>query len=451
MKKGMLVSIVACCLVFSAFSYSQAGPLKISEKIKIGGQLLTKAFSLENYKGSEVTDNFALTRALVNLDFIVDSDVAISLNLGHTRVWGKSAYWYQGGVEPGASENLTGDDSFFDNISIHNAHFSINNVWDRVDFTIGRQFVGDKEDAFFYYGPQTGRYLAVTSIDALKADWDMGMMKMMGMYGKKSESGLGDGSGKDSTFATSGLFVDDKDTDIYAVELRNSKMLEDHDIKAFYYGRKRGLDSGQSDHLRLLGMRAQGPIKPLTGMEYDLMFGMDFGKNNETDQTYNGMLWRVIGYYNNSLPSYMGFKLTGGYVYVSGDKESTTDKDENFRRIGRDCFYSMAVIVYEILNDANPEAVTNVVIPFAGIEMTPEILDGKLTLKSMWSNLSCDTPIAGYTEKGYEIDVSLNYKPSDSYHLEFTGARFYPGDLLKAAFNSDNPITQFSAEFAVNF
>ncbi|MCD6163718.1 MAG: hypothetical protein J7K40_15060 [candidate division Zixibacteria bacterium] len=450
MKKAMLFS-TAICFVLFAFSASFAEPLKISDKVKIGGQLLTKAFSLKNYKGSEVTDNFALTRALINTDFIINSEVAISLKLGHTRVWGKSVDWYQGGGEPGAAEYLTGDGSFLENISIHNANFKVSNIWKDVDFTVGRQFVGEKEDAFFYYGPQSGRLLAVTSIDAIKADWDIGKVKMMSLYGKKSEAGLGDGSGQDSTFMTTGLYVNDKDTDIYAMELRNSNWLESQNLKAFFYSRRRGLDSGEKDHLELFGMRARGPITPVAGLEYDVMFGLDFGKNNETNQTYGGSLWRAIAFYNNSVSNLFGFKLTGGYVEVSGDNASTTDKDENFRRIGRDCFYSMAVIVYEILNDAHPEAVTNVVIPFAGFEATPEALDGKLTLKTMWSDLSCDTPILGYTEKGQEIDVNLMYNHSDSFHLGLTAARFYPGDLLKFAFGSDNPITQVSMEFKVTF
>jgi hypothetical protein len=450
MKKGILFSVLVFCLALLVSNTCLAEPHQISKNIRIGGELLTKAFSLKNYKGSEVTDNFVLTRALINTDFTINSDVAISLLLGHTRVWGKSVSWYQGG-EPGAADNLTGDNSFFDDISIYNANFTMNNVWQGVNLTIGRQFVGDKEDAFFYYGPQSGRLLAVTSIDAIKADWDMGQVKMMGLYGKKTETGLGDGSGKDSTFATTLEFVDDKDIDIYALELRNSAWLESQKIKAFLYGRRRGLSSGQTDHLNLLGMRAQGPIQPLRGFDYDLMFGLDFGKNNENNKTYAGKIWRAIAYYHNNIPSYLGFKLTGGYVYVSGDKESTDSKDENFRRIGRDCFYSMAVIVYEILNDQQPEAVTNVVIPFAGVEVVPEILNKKLSLKTMWSDLSCDTPISGYKEKGTEIDVNLKYQPSDRHSLELTWARFEPGDLLKAAFASDNPITQWSLEFVTNF
>ena len=111
----------------------------------------------------------------------------------------------------------------------------------------------------------------------------------------------------------------------------------------------------------------------------------------------------------------------------------------------------MAVIVYEVLNDQQPEAVTNVVIPFAGVEITPEVLDGRLLLKAMWSDLSCDTPIMGYEKKGKEIDVSLKYKDSKNFSLELTGAKFYPGDLLKTVFKSDNPITQWSLGLMANF
>ncbi len=449
MKRGLTFLTMAFFLITSTASVT-GEPLKFFDRIEVGGELLTKVFYLKNYKGSEVTDRFILTRGLISTTFNFSQDASATLLFGKTRVWGRSTTSYQG-EEPGAIQHLSGEDGFLETIGIFNANFKVFNVLEGLNLTIGRQFAGDKEDAFFYYGPQKGRFLAVTSLDAIRADWDLGKMKLFGLMGKKNETGTGDGSGRDPSITTEVAYANDKDTDIFALEARSDQLIKDQDFKLFLYSRRNGLASGKGDNLYLFGFRAHGAITPLKGVEYDLMFGQNAGKNNDNGQTYAGWLGRGIGYYSTDIPSFSSLKLNAGYVKVSGDKTSTSDENENFARMSRDCFYSMAVIVYEILNDQHPEAVTNVVIPFAGIELVPDLFKDKVTIFTEYSKLDCDTPIMGYKHKGSEIDIGTRWEPRKDFSLGLTYAKFDPGDLLETVFNSKNPITQVTAEFTLKF
>ena len=113
--------VVALLLVTLTTSVT-AEPLKIFNRINIGGELLNTAFYLKNYKGSEVVDRFILTRGLVYTTFNFASDASATFLFGKTRVWGKSVTTYQAG-EPGAEEYLSGDNGFLETIGIYNANF----------------------------------------------------------------------------------------------------------------------------------------------------------------------------------------------------------------------------------------------------------------------------------------------------------------------------------------
>lgn len=449
MKRGFFFGVVVCFLVILTASVT-AEPLKLFNRVEVGGELLTTAFHLRNYKGSGVVDRFILTRALVSTTFNFTPDASATLLFGKTRVWGKNVTTYQV-AEPGATEYLSGEDGFLETIGVYNVDFKVSNVMEGLDLTIGRQFAGDKEDAFFYYGPQKGRFLAVTSLDALRADWDLGKIKLFGLMGKKKETGTGDGSGIDLSVTTGVAYVNDKDTDIFALEGRSNQLIQNQDLKLFLYSRRNGLASGKGDNLYLFGFRAQGPITPLKGVGYDLMFGQNAGKNNDNGKTYAGWLGRAIGYFSTDIPTFSSFKLNLGYVNVSGDKTSTASKNENFARLSRDCFYSMSVIVYEILNDQHPETVTNVLIPFGGIELVPHMFNDKVTLFTELSKLDCDTPIMGYKHKGNEVDIGAKWEAREDFSLGLTYAKFKPGDLLQTLFKSKDPTTQVTAEFTLKF
>ncbi len=246
---------------------------------------------------------------------------------------------------------LTGAHGFLDNFGVYNAYVEVNDAVWGLDLTVGRQFAGECEDAFFFYGPQYGRFLGITSLDAARADWSWGAVGMTALAGKKAETGAGDGSGRDPAYADSVVYIEDQDVNIYGLMAKSTTLVEGQTFDLDLYSRRRGLsESGKTDNLVLLILRSRGKIPVLSGLEYDAILALNGGKNEETDQTYNGWLGRGIGYYNADVPSIGGMKLEAGYVYVSGDKASTSDKNENFARMSRDCFYSMAVIVYEILN-----------------------------------------------------------------------------------------------------
>lgn len=443
----LMVTICALCLVTEM---SVADPGIEVKGVWVEGKVTTKAYSVKNYKGSGVLDQYVLNRALISLGVNPADGISGRLLFADTRVWGKSVSTFQEG-EPGASEFLTGSGGLLENIGVFNAYLKVKDVLWGIDLTMGRQFAGDEEDAFFFYGPQQGRLLGITSIDAVKGEWTWGPVDMIGLAGKKAEVGLGDGSGRDPAYPDSVVYVKDQDVNIYALRAKSTTLVPGQTFDLDLYSRRRGLSqTDKVDDLMLLVLRSRGNISLLKGLEYDAMLGLNGGKNEETDQTYNGWLGRGIGYYTTDVPSICGLKLTGGYVYVSGDKASTSDKDEHFARISRDCFYSMATIVYEILNDSAPEKVTNVTIPFGGLEIVPKAFGGKMTLKAMACKLGCAEPIAGYDKKGSEVDLSLRYAPRDNLSLGIVWAKFKPEGILEANWGSD-PTTQLTGELTVKF
>lgn len=453
MGKLTSVSIISILALSFFIGISFADTETKGKGVWVDGELISRASSLENYKGSGVLDRSALSRALISLGANFADDISASLLFGKIRVWGKSASTYQV-EEPGASEFLSGSPGFLENLGIYNAYFKVDDVVSGLDLTLGRQFAGDEEDAFFFYGPQYGRFLGVTSLDAVKGEWSWGQVNLMALGGKKIESGIGDGSGINPDYPdpdSTTKYIEDMDTNIFALRAKSTTLVTGQNFEADIYNRRRGLpDRNKVDNLFLYVLRSRGDIPQVKGLEYDAMVGINSGKNEETDQYYRGWLSRIIGYYNLDVSSLAYLKFTGGYVYVSGDKASTSGKDEHFARMSRDCFYGMALITYAILNDVPPESVTNVTIPFGGIDIAPEFLGKKVTLTVMACDLDCPQPIAGYDEKGSEVNVALEYAPSDDIFLGLSWAEFRPRGILESLWGSSS-ITQITGVVMVNF
>lgn len=404
--------------------------------LTVNGEIRTRGFYLLNYKGTGNADNFILTRALIDLGLEPAENLRAVLTVGTTRLWGRNSSVFQV-EEPGAAQALTGD--------LYNAYVKVN-PWQDFSLTIGRQYAGEKDDAFFFYGPQKGRLLEVTTLDALRFDLVAGPVEVFGLAGKKAET--------DSALTQVGTGKD-QDQDILALSVKSTRLVEKQDFSLALYQRRIGQQAGwaQSDNLYLVTARAKGAL-PLPGLEYDLMGGLNAGSDRRADK-YTGWLARAIGYYTLSELPLASYKVTAGYVYVSGDTTAGDGKDGNFHRMSRDCFYNMALIVYELLNDTAPEAVANVTIPFVGLDITPKILEDKLKLKAMYSYLSAPATItAGGHEnhdKGSEIYLRLEYPVSDNLALEMTGSRFWPGELFQALYRSGRPYDQITLDATVSF
>ncbi len=134
MAKGMLLLTVTVLVLCLSAQSSLADPGEEDERFWIGGEFTTKGFSLENYKGSGVTDQYVLSRAMISAGAKATDRVSVGLLVAKTRLWGKSATLFQQ-EEPGASEFLTGGDGFLDNFGVYNAYVEVNDagsrpVWD---------------------------------------------------------------------------------------------------------------------------------------------------------------------------------------------------------------------------------------------------------------------------------------------------------------------------------
>ncbi len=415
------------CLIIMLCIFLSLNLLAIGfDELDINGEMRTRAFYLYNYKANGIKDIYFINRSLIKLSFSPVEETEIGILFGYTRYFGKNKWYYQQ-AEPGPFENLSG---IFNEIGLYNAYFKIPLPLNG-KATIGRQFLGDRDDAFFFYGPQRGRFLEVTSLDAIKIEYLVSNFNTYFAVGKKNEYNL-------DTLS--------KDIDIVAIGVKNEALLKNNEISLNMYSRIKEFN----DKLYLPVVRVKGNFIEKLG--HDIMFGINFGSKDTIN--YTGWLGRAIFNFKFST-----FKFTGGYVYVSGDTNTVDGNDGNFRRISRDCFYNMAILTYELLNDVHPENVTNVTIPFGGIDYSQEILGGnlKFTLIGCYLQFAVPSVIAGTLckDKGKEVNFRIEYQFKENLTLELILARFIPGDQFKAAFGSsptfDKPYDQATFDFTLNF
>jgi hypothetical protein len=285
----------------------------------------------------------------------------------------------------------------------------------------------------------------VTSLDALRADVLVGPFEAYALAGKKAES--------DTTQAQWGV-GQDMDQDILALGVKSTQWVENQKFTLDMYQRRIGQQATwvQPDNLYLVVLRGTGLLP--WGLDYDAMGGLNAGSDHNADR-YTG--WLARGILNYSIPenAWVSVRFNEGYVYVSGDTDATDGRDGNFRRMSRDCFYNMALLVYELLNDVAPENVTNVAIPFTGVEIVPKVLDEKLKLKAMYSYLMAPAPITVRgtvaNTKGQELYLRAEYPLAEGVQAELTASRFWPGDLFKAAYGSSEPYNQMTLDVTLTF
>lgn len=403
---------------------------ELRERIAVEADTLTLYSYLHNYRGSQKSDDTLTTRVLLSAAARLVDKVSFKTTLSFWHMWRAWKYEYlTGRPQSNAPDN--------DQWTFANAYLRGNDLIDGLTVEIGRMFIGEAEDPFFYYGPHKGLYLELTALDAFRTELELGKIVLVGLAGRQAD------------MHTGLAMEDDRDANIFGVQAASDELLPGHFLRtALYYRWQSGDINGRSDNLFLWTCQADGET-PIEGLEYGLALGIDFGKNNDTDQKYFGWLGRIKGDYEINL-DFTDLLLNAGYVYVSGDDNPDDSTDHNFHRISRDCFFSMALITYELLNDSFPEAVTNVVIPYCGVEVIPAVLDHKLTLGVRAAWLDTAKPIAGLDRKGDEVNIYAEYDVTEDISFELVGARFWPDGILEQLWGKD-PIDQISLYGTLNF
>jgi hypothetical protein len=117
--------------------------------LTLNGEIRNRGFYISNYLGKGNSDNYYLTRALLDVGLQATPSAKFVVTVGATRLWGTNDSVYQV-EEPGAAQSVKP--------GIYNAYLKVS-PFKELSITAGRQYAGEKDDAFFYYGTERGRFL----------------------------------------------------------------------------------------------------------------------------------------------------------------------------------------------------------------------------------------------------------------------------------------------------
>ncbi|HQO57666.1 MAG TPA: hypothetical protein PLT76_02960 [Candidatus Omnitrophota bacterium] len=451
MKKGW--GKFFCVLTFVGCVVSTAGAAHadflqdLDERLELSGDIMTMATYLTNYRGKGGDDGAIITRALVALDSKITDTLLLRSELGYWQNWQHYRKTYHASELEDAPESA--------DPVVANLYLQLTDFWQGFSVTLGRQYMGEKEDAFFYYGPHSGRFLELTAIDAVKVDKNWAKINWSTFFGQRAKMGTG--------IAMEGNY----DELIYGLEAQTDEIFEGHNFRMGTYYRKRVDDTlGEKSNLVLWTLKGDGKTF-IDNLAYAFLLGINAGEDDIANKDYAGWLARLKGDYSIKLEEDNAIDLNAGYVYVSGDKLASPGKDENFRRLGRDCFYSMAYITYEVLNDSYAEDVVNVKIPFVGVEYSfggkGEQMENKIykeygittkdkiTVGTRYALLDCVTAISGEKGKATEANAYIKYELNKNVSFQLVGARFWPRGYLEKVFKSGKPTNQVSLYTEVRF
>jgi hypothetical protein len=124
------------------------------------------------------------------------------------------------------------------------------------------------------------------------------------------------------------------------------------------------------------------------------------------------------------------FEFMGQYAMGSGDKATTTDKNEDFQAVNAN--YNPGLIFGGV---AGMNSVTNLTTFNVGANWTPEQLN-KLTIGAKFFNFAYTEAVN--TAIGTELDFSAMWKHSDNVGLRASYAMFTPSSDYSATTDSAN-------------
>lgn len=447
LRKCFIVLTLVGFIISMAGAASADFLQELEERLEVSGDIMTMATYMTNYRGQGGDDGAIITRALVALDSKITDNLLLRSELGYWQNWQHYRKTYHASELEDAPESA--------DPVVANLYLQLTDFWQGFSATLGRQYMGENEDAFFYFGPHSGRFLELTAIDAVKVDKNWAKINWSTFFGQRAKMGTG--------IAMEGNY----DELIYGLEAQTDEILEGHNFRMGTYYRKRVDDTlGEKSNLVLWALKGNGKTF-IDNLDYAFLLGINAGEDDIANKDYTGWLARLKGDYSIQLEEDNTIDLNAGYVYVSGDKLASPGKDENFRRISRDCFFSMAYITYEILNDSYAEDVINVKIPFVGVEygfggkgeqMENKIYkeygiktEDKVTVGTRYALLDCVRAISGEKGKATEVNGYIKYELNKNVSFQLVGARFWPRGYLEKAFKSGKPMNQVSLYTEVRF
>jgi len=215
------------------------------------------------------------------------------------------------------------------------------------------------------------------------------------------------------------------------------KMAEKMNLSFYGIMRPQNVDKNKKDNPIWLGARLDG--SPVSGLDVTGEFTLMSGKSESNNQDYAGhaMLLRA-GYTPSNSPVTFG----GAYVSFSGDKTTTSGKNELYESVANGPFtYGF----YKDWPGFGPAHLMTTGYGFAGLDpgnftMTNlnvinaflKLSNGPFGIRFDFFNYSRNwVPSGGNAAMGNEISVLATYNYKDTVTFGFTGGLWMPGDYWK--------------------
>ncbi len=416
-----------------AVTVSLPGRAELLKNFKTDGSIQVRSFGIDNETDrSGAADDYrseSRTRILVGGSFDLLDDV-------HARVVLRKNNRLHGQAVENANSVQTA-------LALDNANVKIDKVFNHVDLTIGRQFIGDPNSLVLQFNPNNDDVLSVGSIDAFRADTSIGdLATIMAVFGKTNE-----GTATSAT-APSGPTNSNNDTDVFGAEIGTDRVVPKGNLAAYYFTRKiKGAGATGNDTLNVYGARLHGDV--LAGLSYEAEGIANGGRNHS--------LANQPGYDGSAYFIGLKFGHTLGEMPLRARAEYGRGSD-NFRAIAPGRRFGIiwgqhsAGSGPSTLNSVNGPGLSNLKVFDAAVGITcPKT---KVGLDLAWYRFQYDANLGNVgTSAGTEYDLVLSYPHSDNVSFEVSAATFQVGDAID---NIDgggarSPVTRLGADVKIKF
>lgn len=465
--KKLLGSTLALAMFLPAGANAE-----LLKNLKVSGQLDVQATSANNVTDFQTRQlqppaapgNFndrigsVVSRLILRADWDLLDDVHshVTVDKGATNNAGQRPYGTAADTLQTVQTNTTIDE----------ANVKIDKLFGAVDTTIGRQFYGEPGDMMVYFGPKDNYGLAVTALDAFRADWNGEHIGITGVGGKLAGGSAGKAPA-DSDLT--GVIAALKGYDMHAesVYLYN---------KVTHSANQQGSLLGQNDNLWVLGAKTKITVGGLT-VKAEL--AKNFGQNRVTtvapaqSSNYNGWGLLANAAFKADVNNVGAITPWGEFAYGTGRKRSAavSNSNEDFQQIASD--YRPGGIWGRfdgnLASDAslggagiNGAGLTNKTIWGLGVKVTPAAV-AKLTTGVQYYRYAftrTSTQAAATTNGqlsrniGSEVDVTAEWKHSENVGLKLTLGTFQTGSWIsdkKGANATTNPATLAALDTNIRF
>lgn len=420
--KKLLASMAATVVAGSAFAQTSG-----TVETKIGGDFRSRYFSYDNYQGvnNGRGANFINNRAKVNIGMSKGDSLSAFVSLVHNNTFGSSAL-------NNVPSTTTANGSYNSGWGKQDNGLMVNQAYgwwkssDMFALTIGRMAVDIADGKFFSFNDWQS---LPTTHDGIKAglNFDIGTLDLF-MVRNSVRGALYNNATEQQR--TNDAYIASFTFKNLPEVMKTGNIIFANMVNQLDANGAAATKSGTMQHI---GLSVGGDVM---GIMYSAAVGLQSGKSIN-DESVSGTMYDLMVGYN--LPETMGLKLWAGYHMDSGDKNSTTNKDEGYTSLfynirengGKMDIFRWGNLTYARLGAAiKPMDNTEVGVEylmFSRTEKTGGITNG--FAYTTGSNLAGTTS----TALGNEIDLWARHNYDNGFNIGANIGMFTAGSALKNA------------------